>query len=77
MKIKETLERMADVMFSELFQAKALIVTFGLLGIACLIGAFWNPWQLMFAAMCGLLVWCGIYEYKKVKKHESKKGNRE
>jgi hypothetical protein len=33
-------ERMADVMFSDRFQAKAIIATFGTLGVVCLIGAF-------------------------------------
>ena len=36
-------ERMADVMFSDRFQAKAIIATFGTLGVICLIGAFWKP----------------------------------
>jgi hypothetical protein len=43
-KFIEWLEAAAETMFSELFQAKALIVTFGALGLCCLIGAFWNPW---------------------------------
>lgn len=53
-KFIEWLEAAAETMFSELFQAKALIV-----------GAFWNPWQLLFAAMCAAMVLCGISEYKK------------
>lgn len=58
-------ERMADVMFSDRFQAKAIIATFGTLGVVCLIGAFWNPWQLMFAGMCAVngIMW--IFRIKK------------
>lgn len=56
---------MADVMFSERFQAKAIIATFGTLGVVCLIGAFLEPWQLMFAVMCGAMVLCGFSELKK------------
>ena len=58
-------ERMADVMFSDRFQAKAIIATFGTLGVVCLIGAFWNPWQLMFAGLCAAMVLCGFSELKK------------
>lgn len=66
-KFIEWLGAAAETMFSGLFQAKALIVTFGTLGLCCLIGAFWNPWQLLFAAMCAEMVLCGISEYKKYK----------
>lgn len=61
-------ERMADVMFSDMFQAKAIIAMFGTLGVVCLIGAFWNPWQLMFAGMCAAMVLFGISELKKIRK---------
>lgn len=62
------LEAAADTMFSDLWQAKALIAVFGVLGLCCLVGSFWNPWQLIFAAMCAAMVLCGISEYKKYKK---------
>ena len=62
------LEAAADTMFSDLWQAKALIVVFGVLGLCCLVGSFWNPWQLIFAAMCAAMVLCGISELKKCKK---------
>lgn len=61
-------ERMADVMFSDRFQAKAIIATFGTLGVVCLIGAFWNPWQFMFAGLCAAMVLCGFSELKKSRK---------
>lgn len=66
-KFIEWLEAAAETMFPELFQAKDLIVTFGELGLRCLIGEFWNPWQLLLAAMCAAMVLCGISEYKKYK----------
>lgn len=66
-KFVRSLEAIAETMFSELFQAKALIVTFGILGVAALIGAFWNPWQLGTAGMCAVMVLCGVSEYKKAK----------
>lgn len=55
-------------MFSDRFQAKAIIATFGMLGVVCLIGAFWNPWQLMFAGMCAIMVLCVFLELKKSRK---------
>ena len=61
-------ERMADVMFSDRFQAKAIIATFGTLGVVCLIGAFWNPWQLMFAGISAAMVVFGFSELKKSRK---------
>ena len=39
-KLTTWLERAADTMFSEIWQAKALIVVFGVLGICCLVGSF-------------------------------------
>lgn len=62
------LEHVADAMFSELGQAKALIVVFGILGVAALVGSFWNPWQLVMAGICAVMVLCGISEYKEYKK---------
>lgn len=67
-KLTTWLERAADTMFSKIWQAKALIVVFGVLGICCLVGSFWNPRQLLFAVMCAAMVVCGISEYKEVKR---------
>ena len=67
-KFIEWLEAAAETMFSDRFQAKAIISTFGTLGVVCLIGAFWNPWQLMFAGMCAAMVLCGFSELKKSRK---------
>lgn len=61
------LESVTETMFTDLFQAKAIIGIFGALGVCCLIGAFWNPRQLLFAALCAVMVLCGISEYKKNK----------
>lgn len=66
-KFIEWLKATSETMTSGLFQAKALIVTFGALGLCCLISAFWNPLQLLLAAMCAAMVLCGISEYKKYK----------
>lgn len=63
-KFIEWLEASAETMSSELFQAKAIIITFGALGLCCLIGAFWNPWQLLLAVMCAAMVLCGIQNIK-------------
>lgn len=55
-------------MFSGLFQAIAIIVIFGILGVCGLIAAFLNPVGGVFiAAMCATLVLFGILEYKKYK----------
>ena len=60
-------ERMADVMFSDRFQAKATIATFGTLGV----GAFYNPAQLLFFGISVAMVICGFSELKKCKKYEN------
>lgn len=54
------LEAAADKMFSEKAQAVGLMATFGTLGVAALIGAFWNPWQL-FIAECAQLCFYVVY----------------
>lgn len=61
------LEAATNTIFSDLFQAKTLICTFGAFGVCFLIGALWNPCQLLFAALCAVMVVCGISEYKKYK----------
>ena len=62
------LESVTETMFTDLFQAKVIIGIFGALGVCCLIGAFWNPWQLMFAGLCAAMVLCGFSELKKSRK---------
>lgn len=66
-KFMKWLESVTETMFTDLFQAKAIIGIFGALGLCFLIGALWNPWQLLFAALCAGMVVCGILEYKKYK----------
>jgi hypothetical protein len=61
------LEAAADKMFSEKAQSVGLMATFGTLGVAALIGAFWNPWQLFIAGMCAIMFLCGLSEYNKVR----------
>ena len=62
------MEAIAETVFGELFQAKAIIVTFSIFGVTALICAFWNPSQFFVAVMCAIMVICGICEYKKAKK---------
>lgn len=66
-KFIKSLEAATNTIFSDLFQAKTLICAFGAFGLCFLIGALWNPWQLLFAALCAVMVLCGISEYKKYK----------
>ncbi len=73
MKIEKVIEQLANIIFSDKFQAKAMIYAFGILGVFCLIGSFWNPYQLLFAAMCAAMVLCGKSELKKVIRNESEK----
>lgn len=58
----------AETIFSDSFQAKAIIWTFGVLGVGALIGSFWNQWQLVIAGMCAIMVLVGIHELKNCKK---------
>ena len=67
-KIKRFAYQTTETMFSDSFQAKGIIGVFGTLGVAALVGSFWNPWQLATAAMCLLMVLCGISELKSSKK---------
>ena len=62
------LEAAADTVFSELWQAKALIVIFGILGVVAFIGAFWNRAHFFTTGICAVMVLCGISEYKKEKR---------
>ena len=62
------MDAIGDKVFSELFQAKAMIVIFGILGVAALIGTYWNPSQLFVSAMCAIMVLCGLSEYRKLKR---------
>lgn len=39
-----------------------MTAVFALLGAACLVAAFFNPWQLIFAVMCALMVFVGLEE---------------
>lgn len=72
MKIEEIFERILRFLFSDLFQAKFIILTFGLLGLCCLICSFWNTYQLVISGMCLVIVLCGISEYKKVKNNDNR-----
>lgn len=67
-KIKRFAYQTTETMFSDSFQAKGIIGVFGTLGVATLVGSFWNPWQLATAGMCVLMVLCGISELKSSKK---------
>lgn len=62
------LESVAETMFSALWQAKALIVVFGILGVVAFIGAFWNPAHFATTGICVIMVLCGISEYRKEKR---------
>ena len=64
-------ERMAETMFSDRFQAKAIIGIFGIFGVICLIGAFYNPAQLLIFGISVAMVICGFSELKKCKKYEN------
>lgn len=41
---------------------KGIVAVFSLLFLSCLIAAFWNPFQLVFAAMCGAVINMGLRE---------------
>lgn len=58
----------ADKLFSQKAVSVAMMVTFGALGVASLIGAIWNPWLLLIAVMCAIMFLCGLSEYKNLKK---------
>lgn len=58
-RIAERLERASEVVFSEEWQAKFFARVFGVLGVACLVGALWNAGLLIFAAACAVMAIAG------------------
>ena len=67
MKIRKISEELAETIFSDKFQAKALMWVFGVLGTVFLVYALFNTWGYFFAMMCGALFAAGLNEYKKCK----------
>ena len=66
-KIKRFAYQTTETIFSDSFQAKGIIGVFGTLGVAALVGSFWNPWQLATAGICVLMVLFGISKLKSSK----------
>lgn len=58
-RIADRLERASEVVFSEEWQAKLFARVFGVLGVACLVGALWNAGLLIFAAVCVVMTIAG------------------
>lgn len=58
-RIADRLERASEVVFSEEWQAKFFARVFGVLGVACLVGALWNAGLLIFAAVCAVMTVAG------------------
>lgn len=63
-RIAEKLERASEVVFSEEWQAKFFARVFGVLGVACLVGALWNAGLLIFVAVCAVMAIAGATENK-------------
>lgn len=63
-RIAERLERASEVVFSEEWQAKFFSRVFGVLGVACLVGALWNAGMLIFVAVCAVMTIAGAAENK-------------
>lgn len=58
-RIVDRLERASEVVFSEEWQARFFARVFGVLGVACLVGALWNAGLLIFAAVCAVMTVAG------------------
>lgn len=63
-RIADRLERASEVVFSEEWQAKFFARVFGVLGVACLVGALWNAGLLIFVAVCAVMTIAGAAENK-------------
>jgi len=63
-RIAERLERASEVVFSEEWQAKFFARVFGVLGVACLVGALWNAGLLIFVAACIVMAIAGAVDNK-------------
>lgn len=63
-RIADRLERASEVVFSEEWQARFFARVFGVLGVACLVGALWNAGLLIFAAVCAVMTVAGAAENK-------------
>lgn len=59
------MERICNTLFSEKFQAKLFLWSFGIMGVICFICGFWNNILFLFSAMCGLMCYVSINELKK------------
>jgi len=55
-KVKVFLSEVLEIFFSDSFTQKITIGFFGVLGICSLIASFYNPWQLVIAIICSLIV---------------------
>ena len=44
---------------------KALMITWGVLFVACVICSFWNPGQLLFAIVSGIMFLSSYSEFKR------------
>lgn len=73
MKTSSYLERLIESMFSEKYQAIALIIVFGITGNICFLASFFNSDHFIIAILCYVIVLCGFFEYKKVRRNENKK----
>ncbi|UFK27450.1 hypothetical protein [Elizabethkingia phage TCUEAP2] len=52
-------------MITDKFFGAFTMLVFGALAVAAFIGAFWNPWQLIICAMCVIVFFTGLSEYRK------------
>lgn len=59
------LEKLVDKVYSVKFQAKAMLITFGMLGIGALAGAYYNLSQLIICALCAIMCTISYNELKK------------
>lgn len=45
--------------------AKVMMIIFGFLFVVCVIASFWNPGQLLFAIISGIMFLSGYSEFKR------------
>lgn len=59
-------------MSSDKSQSITIMVIFGILGVAALVGSFWHWWQLIISGMCIIMFLCGLSDFNKQKKNYGK-----
>lgn len=66
-RLKNVVRCVYVVLFSDVMQAKILLLVFEILGAICVVSSIWNAGQIILAGICTLLAICLSIESNKTK----------